>query len=83
MKSKFVRWFRAFIGGYFWLPCPICGEPFGGNEPHGRWYQGLGSGVSTCINCAPEAGMRTSAALREEKAQELVYLATKLPEKGQ
>ena len=22
----------AFLGGYFWLPCPVCGENFGGHE---------------------------------------------------
>jgi hypothetical protein len=22
----------AFWGGYFWLPCPVCGEHFGGHE---------------------------------------------------
>ena len=25
----------AKINGYFWLPCPICGEYFGGHEKHG------------------------------------------------
>jgi hypothetical protein len=23
---------RAWFGGYFWLPCPICGRMFGGHE---------------------------------------------------
>lgn len=22
----------AFLASYFWLPCPICGEMFGGHE---------------------------------------------------
>lgn len=22
----------AFLFGYFWLPCPLCGEMFGGHE---------------------------------------------------
>lgn len=22
----------AFLFGYFWLPCPVCGEHFGGHE---------------------------------------------------
>lgn len=22
----------ARANGYFWLPCPLCGEPFGGHE---------------------------------------------------
>ena len=25
------RWY-ALLLGYFWLPCPICDEPFGGHE---------------------------------------------------
>ncbi len=31
---KFRRWnrFYAFINGYFWLPCPLCGAFFGGHE---------------------------------------------------
>jgi hypothetical protein len=24
--------FYAFLRGYFWLPCPICGRMFGGHE---------------------------------------------------
>ena len=34
-RSKFwraVRRLRAFLGGYFWLPCPACGEMFAGFE---------------------------------------------------
>lgn len=30
-----LRWFHKFYAktfGYFWLPCPICGEYFGGHE---------------------------------------------------
>lgn len=29
------RWFHklyAHIAGYFWIPCPICGQMFGGHE---------------------------------------------------
>jgi hypothetical protein len=25
------RWFANMMG-YFWIPCPMCGEPFGGHE---------------------------------------------------
>ena len=33
MRSpKFLRRLRARLGGYFWLPCPLCGEMFGGFE---------------------------------------------------
>lgn len=33
--SRLPRWFhhlRAIIGGYFWLPCPLCGREYGGHE---------------------------------------------------
>ena len=26
------RRFRAFVTGYFWLPCPSCGNHFAGSE---------------------------------------------------
>ena len=29
---EWMRKLRANLGGYFWLPCPICGEMFGGFE---------------------------------------------------
>jgi hypothetical protein len=32
---KFGRFFHrlyAYLFGYFWLPCPICGQRFGGHE---------------------------------------------------
>lgn len=35
--------------GYFWLPCPVCKEPFGGHE--WRRIEGLPADVPT-----PEAG---------------------------
>jgi len=25
------RWYAA-VAGYFWLPCPLCGQCFGGHE---------------------------------------------------
>ena len=40
----FPRWYhavRAFLSGYFWLPCPICGKNFGGHE----WRVGDGSDI--------------------------------------
>ena len=29
---RFLHKLYANINGYFWLPCPICGEMFGGHE---------------------------------------------------
>ena len=30
----YLEWHRAYARaiGYFWLPCPLCDEPFGGHE---------------------------------------------------
>ncbi len=33
----------AYLGGYFWLPCPLCGEHFGGHE--WRDINGLSSSI--------------------------------------
>ena len=54
-----VRRLRAFFGGYFWLPCPICGRMFGGFETADEglmtsWY----SGECVCKRCEGEAKKR-------------------------
>jgi len=43
------------MGGYYWLPCPLCGEMFGGHEKHGVLYYGVGGGETVCIDCADKA----------------------------
>jgi len=46
------RWYANHYG-YFWLPCPLCGEPFGGHE-WGVWadlYCGDGSCQGVCRHC--------------------------------
>ncbi len=52
---KWRRWnrLRARIGGYFWLPCPLCGQMFGGHE----WKNGL-NGESSVIWEIESSGMR-------------------------
>jgi len=68
-KRKQPRWwqhFKAWIGGYFWIPCPICKEYFGGNdEPWGTLYTSYNGynggefpsrfGKKVCANCEAEA----------------------------
>jgi hypothetical protein len=42
---------RAFLGGYFWMPCPVCDRMFGGHEDGGIL---LGKGHTdkmTCTRC--------------------------------
>ena len=58
-KPRWLQAVIAFLGGYFWLPCPICGENFGGHEDSGNLYTGGGSGWCVCINCSEEAEKRS------------------------
>jgi hypothetical protein len=39
---------------YFWLPCPRCGEFFGGHEPHGPSVQCSLHPDSGHIACCPK-----------------------------
>jgi hypothetical protein len=55
---KKPRWFqhiRAVLGGYFWLPCPICGEKFGGHEEGGSLATSYSGGKMVCKNCSKAA----------------------------
>lgn len=56
--KKLNRWFNhlyAILGAYFWLPCPICGEYFGGHEVSGVLLDTSFSGKCICPNCPNEA----------------------------
>lgn len=66
-RPRFIQWFYALIHGYFWLPCPICGEKFGGHEKGHSIYTGAAGGVSpamptggtmVCPDCVVEAKKR-------------------------
>lgn len=52
---KLPRWMhklRANLTGYFWLPCPLCGEMFGGHEWDGESIIiAQHKGVGVCPNC--------------------------------
>ena len=52
---RFFNKIYAIIFGYFWLPCPICGEYFGGHEESGTLYISYIEGESTCKNCKNKA----------------------------
>jgi hypothetical protein len=64
--------FRAMSGGYFWLPCPLCGTEFGGQEwrkidghfdsiPVG---EGWGSATAICPTCTAAGHGCTAHAVR-------------------
>ena len=53
---RWWHWLRAFLGGYFWLPCVLCGRKYGGHERlQGHLMLSWSQGKSTCPKCAVEA----------------------------
>lgn len=44
---RFVHQTYAWLAGYFWIPCPVCREPFGGHE----WGD-----VAGMPSCVPDPG---------------------------
>lgn len=53
----------AWLAGYFWLPCPVCGKQFGGHEePTGLLRLENGEGRVTCPRC--EVARRKQVAQR-------------------
>ena len=65
-KPKWLECIKAYLGGYFWLPCCICGEKYGGHEKGGSLYLGNGEGQGVCINCADEAEKRNKKIFASE-----------------
>lgn len=61
MKTpRFLHRLYAYLLGYFWKPCPICSNYFGGHE-HNRCatlYTSPGMGKLTCPDCIVETESR-------------------------
>ena len=58
---KLPRWVHraiAFVGGYFWLPCPVCGRRFGGHENPSGLLRTVArrSGAMYCARCVARYG---------------------------
>lgn len=56
MKNRLLNKMYANLFGYFWLPCPICGKPFGGHEwksgsDYSLDYPDGSGGVGICPDC--------------------------------
>ena len=62
--GRFLNRIYAALFGYFWLPCPICGEYFGGHEwkadINAALYTDRGHGNGVCSRCIPEATRRNA-----------------------
>ena len=70
------RWLHRLYSellGYFWLPCPLCGEMFGGHERFHHYYcPSCNSMLACCKGCR-----RRSIQLNEYHfAQGLLWKAT-------
>jgi hypothetical protein len=65
-RIEWVERVNAFLGGYFWLPCPLCGVHFGGHEESASWYQGHGAGVGVCMGCKDEADRLSQIAISND-----------------
>lgn len=63
--------------GYFWLPCPLCGEEFGGHEAHGSIAtEDPDRREDICPSCTAE---RQDAAERylEDLGERVVFATTR------
>ena len=63
IRPRFVAQAAACIGGYFWLPCPICKEPFAGFEWGSESLMtsaSRGIGVCSKPGCEAEARKRNA-----------------------
>jgi len=52
---RFLHWIFAIWGGYFWIPCDLCGKSFGGHELSGSLNTSAFGGVGVCRNCIDKA----------------------------
>lgn len=62
---------RAFLGGYFWLSCPICKRKFGGHEQKSGnvLWTGYHVGIGICNDpeCKKIADKRNEEFLNKHK----------------
>ncbi len=54
-RPRFLHYIYAFLYGYFWLPCPLCGKNFGGHEWGGSLMSSAFEGKGVCPKCGDNA----------------------------
>lgn len=61
MKFRRLHKVYAFVAGYCWIPCPLCGQGFGGHEwqdiggkPSVLYTNKTGTGRGICPDCTRE-----------------------------
>lgn len=69
-KPRWFQHFHAWLFAYFWLPCRMCGEYYGGHEAEFPLAMRMVSGIiesrSVCANCIDEVN-RLNKKLYEAK----------------
>ena len=74
MNRILWRWrnqIYALAFGFFWLPCPICGEYYGGHEStDGMLMDSWDGGQGVCYkkSCVVEANRRNDKFMRDNPA---------------
>jgi hypothetical protein len=53
LRPRFLARFLAWLGGYFWIPCPLCGRYFAGFE----WTSDQYSSDITFVRHEPVVGI--------------------------
>ena len=72
----------AWLFGYFWRPCPVCGKYFGGHEIANIFTAALMSsdGHAYCVcpdpQCSYEAGVLNAAHGHPQAVRSNVYLTS-------
>ena len=77
MMNRTLAKIWAHLWGYFWLPCPICGEMFGGHEGSlGVLIVAPGDARLTCskLSCRVEAARRNAQPELLSKLRQAVFL---------
>lgn len=66
---RWFHWTYAHAFAYYWLPCPLCGEYYGGHESHYGGYIDVpapgGGSYTVCDTCARTLLAQDRTALRQ------------------
>lgn len=53
-RPRWLQKLYALLFGYFWIPCPTCGNMFGGHEWGASLMISWRRGIATCPECVEE-----------------------------
>jgi len=65
-RPRFLNAIVALLGGYFWLPCPICGKNFAGYESIIECtYASWTTGKVVCWRCSARVAEKNTDFLKQ------------------